>query len=120
MKWKLLYLLITVFVMLLVVGCSNNEDVENSEITDEYENVREVAWEFIKEKGWNDTAKEDWESAEVKNVIADNNYELLDNTYEGKELLVVSFTDKENVVVGTPSILVDPENNEVVGYMPGE
>ncbi len=120
MKLKLLYLAIRAFLILLLVGCSNNQDVRNITDTDSYEKVREVAWEFIEEKGWNDTAKEGWQSAKVKKVIADNSYEWLNKTYEGKELLTVSFEDKEYVVVGTPLILVDPNLNKVIGYMAGE
>ncbi|MBO0587163.1 hypothetical protein [Sporosarcina sp. E16_8] len=120
MKLKFLFLTITALLTLLIVGCSNNQDVGNITDSDRYENVRKIAWEFIEEKGWNDTAKEEWESGEVKKVIADNSYELLDKTYEGKEILIVSFEDKENSVVGTPLILVDPDINEVIGYMAGE
>ena len=120
MKLKILYLAITAFLILLLVGCSNNQDVGNINDTDSNEKVREVAWAFIEEKGWNDTAKEDWQNAKVQQIIADNSYELLDKTYEGKEILTDSFEDKENVVVGTPLILVDPNLNEVIGYMAGE
>lgn len=120
MKLKFLFIAKTIFLILLVVGCSNNQDEGNITDTDSYENVRKIAWEFIEEKGWNDTAKDGWKSAKVKKMIADNSYELLDKTYEGKEILTVSFEDKENVVVGTPLILVDPDINEVIGYMAGE
>lgn len=44
----------------------------------------------------------------------------MDKTYEGREVLLVTFEDKENVVVGTPLILLDSETNHVVGYMLGE
>lgn len=118
---KFVYLAITGFcTILLVVACSNHRDVGNAADTENYSKAREVAWEFIKEKGWNDSAKKGWQSAKVKKITADNNYEILDKTYEGKEVVVVSFEDKENVVVGTPLILVDPRLNKVVGYMPGE
>ena len=40
--------------------------------------------------------------------------------YVGKEVAAVSFQDKENVVNGTPLILVDLDTNAVVGYMPSE
>ena len=112
MKLKFSYLALTAF---LIVGCSNNQDVGNITETDSYENVREVAWEFIEEKGWNDNAKEGWQSAKVEKIIADNSYELLDKTYEGKEILSVSFEDKGYVVAGTPVILVDPDLNKVIG-----
>ena len=106
--------------MLLLVGCSNNQDAGNATNKDEYGKVREVAWKFVEAKGWTDTSKEDWQSAEVNKAIADNSYELLDKAYEGREILTVSFEDKVNVVVGTPLIRVDSETNEVIGYMAGE
>lgn len=56
----------------------------------------------------------------MKKTNADNSYEFLDKTYDGKEVLMVSFEDKDNVVLGTPLILVDPITNEVIGYMPSE
>ena len=120
MKLKFLFIANTAFLILLFVGCSHNQDEGNITDIDSCENVRKIAWEFIEEKGWNDTAKDGWKSAEVKKMIADNSYELLDKTYEGKEILTVSFENKENVVVGTPLILVDPDINEVIGYMAGE
>lgn len=120
MKLKFLYLTLTVLSILLICGCSTKQDKVNSKGTENYVRIRIVAWDFIEERGWGDTAIEDWKSAEVKKTIADNSYELLDKTYEGKEVLRVSFEDQENVVVGPPLILVDPETNEVIGYMPGE
>ncbi|SES44437.1 hypothetical protein [Psychrobacillus sp. OK032] len=121
MKLKFLYLTITVFSIGIIIGCTNKQVIEeNTNDTDNYGDVRAVAWEFINEKGWNDRAKEDWQSAKVKKTIADNSYELLDKTYDGKEVLTVSFEDKNSVVIGTPSILVDPDSNEVIGYMPSE
>ncbi|WP_177184523.1 hypothetical protein [Psychrobacillus sp. OK032] len=56
----------------------------------------------------------------MKEERADNSYDLLDKTYDGKELLTVSFEDKDSVVIGTPLILVDPDSNEVIGYMLSE
>ena len=98
MKMKLIYLAITAFLILLVVRCSNKPDVGNIIDTDSYENVRKIAWEFIEEKDWNDAAKEGWQSAQVKKMIADNSYELLDKTYEGKEVLIVSFEDEKRML----------------------
>lgn len=120
MKKLVLFLVVTVFVALLLVGCSDNQNAENQSETDGYNEVREIAWDFVKDKGWNGTAKENWQSAEVKKVVIDNNYELLDKTYEGKEVLSVSFEDKENSVVGTPLILIEPDTSKVIGYMPSE
>ncbi|MEK3953340.1 hypothetical protein [Psychrobacillus sp. FSL K6-1464] len=120
MKLNFLYLTLAVFSIWVIIGCSNKQVIENTNDTDNYGDVRAVAWEFINEKGWYDRAKEDWQSAKVKKTNADNSYEFLDKTYDGKEVLMVSFEDKDNVVFGTPLILVDPITNEVIGYMPSE
>ncbi|ARK25037.1 hypothetical protein SporoP37_10515 [Sporosarcina sp. P37] len=39
---------------------------------------------------------------------------------KNKEVLTVSFEDAENVVTGTPQILIDPNTYKVIGYMPTE
>ncbi|RTQ96578.1 hypothetical protein [Lysinibacillus telephonicus] len=120
MRWNVLYLTL-LFSMILIVGCSNNEVLENStDLKDENYSVRKIAWDFLHKKGWNDTANKDWETAVVTTIIVDNYVELLDQNYEGKEVLAVSFKDKENTVVGTPIILVDIDSNKVVGYIPSE
>ncbi|MDM5332193.1 hypothetical protein QUF56_03055 [Ureibacillus composti] len=110
-----IYLILAIFVVLMV-GCSNKATQHD----DEYYNVKLVAWEFLKEKGWDGRAKENWETAEVFEVMTDDDYKLIDPSYKGKLVLSVIFEDKENAVIGTPIVLVDPEKNEVVGFMYGE
>jgi len=117
MKLKLLVLTI---LLCLIAGCSTTEDTMKDTNEDGYELVRKAAWEFIRGKGWSEPANGNWQSANVKIIKAVGNYEMLDTRYEGKEVAAVSFQDKDNVVVGTPLILVDLETNEVVGYMPSE
>ena len=92
----------------------------NEIISYNYLNIREIAWNFLKEQGWNESAEEEWKSATVTKIIVNGDYELLDKSYDGKEVLSVSFKDKENVVEGTPIILVDANRDKVIGYMPGE
>ncbi|OKL35302.1 hypothetical protein [Domibacillus mangrovi] len=106
--------------LFLIAGCSNNQDDMNAINNDGYDDVRESAWDFLNDKGWDDRIQENWQSANVTKTIADNSYELLDNDYEGKEVLLVSFEDKENLVLGTSPILMDPNTNKVIGYMPSE
>lgn len=120
MKFRFLYSLMALLVVLLISGCSTKQDEENSAPSDNYGKTREVAWKYLHEKSWGERAFEDWRSAEVIKTIADNSYKLLDKIYAGQEVLRVSFVDKENVVVGTPLILVDPNTNKVIGYMTGE
>jgi uncharacterized lipoprotein NlpE involved in copper resistance len=120
MRKLILIAMIAVFSTLLLVGCSNQKNEEVKKVTDNDSEAREAAWNFIQEKRWNNNAKGNWQSANVINVIANNNYELLDKTFEGKEVLSVSFEDKENRVIGTPLILIDKDSNKVIGYMPSE
>ncbi len=120
MKKAVLYLALTIFLALLLVGCSGNQNEEKQSQTDNYNEVRETAWNFVKEKGWHTTAKGNWRSAEVTKVVANKNYELLDKNQEGREALSVSFEEKKNSVVGIPVILIDPNTNKVIGYMPSE
>lgn len=115
-----LTLLVLTILLSLIAGCSTTEDTVKDTNEDGYELVRNAAWEFIQEKGWSESAKGNWQSGNVEIIKADGNYEMLDSRYVGKEVAAVSFHDKENVVVGTPLILVDFETNEVVGYMPSD
>ncbi|WP_100406961.1 outer membrane protein assembly factor BamD [Bacillus solitudinis] len=104
---KSISLALALFSISLLVGCSNNRD--------ENESIKELAWGFIEQKGWDATTKGDWKGAIVTDSIADERYELFDNRYEGKQVISVSFEDKKNVEVSTPVILVDSDTN-----MPGE
>lgn len=117
---KLLLLSISIGLIFLVVGCSTTEDAVNDSSEDSYELVKEAAWEFVEVKGWSLSAKRNWQDAKVEIIITDQSYELLDTQFEGKEVAMVSFQNKDNVVVGTPLILVDLDSHQVVGYMPSE
>lgn len=120
MKLKLLLLSISICLIFLITGCSTTEHAVNESSEDSYELVRKAAWEFVQEKGWSEPAKGNWQNAKVEIIIADQSYELFDVDYKGKEVGSVSFQNKENIVVGTPLILVDLDSHEVVGYMPSE
>ncbi|MBM7661118.1 hypothetical protein JOC85_001890 [Bacillus mesophilus] len=92
----------------------------NELISYHYINIGEIAWNFLKEKGWSESAHEELKSATVTKVLVTKEYELLEQNYEGKEVFSVSFEDKENSVVSTSIILVDVATNKVIGYLPGE
>jgi hypothetical protein len=107
----------------LIIGCSANEEatvtVEKND--GQYDYVKEMAWEFIKERQWEHTTNKDWKSAVVEEGIVKEGYELLtDDIYVGKKVWMVTFQDKENLVTGTPVILVDLSSNEVVGFIASE
>ncbi|WP_199092978.1 hypothetical protein [Sporosarcina sp. P1] len=120
MKLKYICFFLVVLSALLIMGCANKLNSEKVNNVYEYSDVRAAAWVFVNEKGWNNTAEDGWQGADVEETMADNRYVLLDKKYEGQEVLVVTFEDVENVVTGTPQILVDSTTNEVIGYMPTE
>ncbi len=120
MKLKFSCLVIITLSLFFIAGCSTNQGIEENNGQDNYENARKIAWEFLSGKKWNASAKDNWQTAKVEKTIADNQYDLMDKTYEGREVLVVTFEDEENVVVGTPLILLDSDTNHVVGYMLSE
>ena len=103
--------------MIWVTGCNEVERDTGNEQS--YDDVRKIAWDYLNEQGWNENTK-DWQSAVVTKTVVNDDFELIDTNFEGTEAWSVSFVDKDNVVVGTPIILVDPKSNKVIGYMPGE
>ncbi|MFY3793324.1 hypothetical protein ACOQFO_16770 [Ureibacillus sp. MALMAid1270] len=115
-----------VLLLILLVGCSadpkvdDGTNIENGIVSDEYNEARKIAWDYILEMGWDKHAEGDWQSAEVQVVEVGEHYELFDESYLGEEVLEVSFVDVASTLVGTPEILVDSETGEVVGYLPGE
>lgn len=92
----------------------------NNIISYNYSKIKEIAWSFLEENGWSNSAKKEWKSGTVTKVIVNKDYKLLDKNYKGKEVFSVSFKDKKNSVTSTPIILVDADTNKVIGYMPGE
>lgn len=119
MRKTFLHLALGSLLAIVLAGCGHSEEDQGE--TDTYTEAREAAWNYLDEKGWNDTAQEDWQSAEVKTVkVGGDNYELLDSSYEGEEVLAVIFEEKEAVMLAPPSVLVDSDTNEVIGYMPSE
>ena len=111
-KW-----LILLIIMIWVTGCNDVEKDTGNEQS--YEDVKKVAWDYLIEQGWSENAK-DSNRAVVKKIVVNDNYELIDSSFEGTEAWSVSFVDKDNVLVGTPIILVDRKTKKVIGYMPGE
>lgn len=114
---KNLLTLILCIPLVFLVACSSDSQTSNdvnatTKESDDY--AREIAWDFVKEMGWDDGVKEEWQSAKVtKTVAADDDHKFLGkaykDNYEGKEVLFVSFES-------TPSILIDPKTNKVIGY----
>ncbi|MDI7741095.1 hypothetical protein QMK38_03695 [Lysinibacillus fusiformis] len=106
-----------IVLILSLAGCSQNAPHQEK---DGYDSLRKIAWEFTKQKGWDKTAKEQWASAEVSEIVADEDHQYLTESYQGKEVLEVNFECREDAVICPPAILIDPIAFEVIGYMPGE
>ena len=117
---NLIQVSLILMIMFFTVGCGASEEIHLG-AKEEHLVAKEAAWNFLVEKEWDEGVKEgSWQDAEVNEVTVDDDYSLLDESYEEKEVLSVSFENKENLAVGVPVILVSVETNEAVGYMPGE
>jgi hypothetical protein len=77
--------------------------------------VRKIAWNSLS----NSERKEvigNWEDAAVSKVIADKKrFGLVDLSYEGKEVTMVTFQSIRSALLGNISILVDEKSKEVIG-----
>ena len=105
--------------VLLLGGCDEQQRVVNgNELADD--EVIAVAWAYVTARNWQEPALDAGASAEVDRVTVDDGYELLDDAYAGTEALAVSFEADPNSSVGVPTILVAPESDTVIGYLPGE
>ncbi|WP_114166785.1 hypothetical protein [Exiguobacterium sp. TNDT2] len=105
--------------VLVLGGCADEQRIvnENEPAGDE---AIAVAWAYVTARNWQEPAIDAGASAEVHRVTVDDGYELLDDAYAGTEALAVSFEVDPNSSVDVPTILVAPESNTVVGYVPGE
>lgn len=104
---------------LLLSGCDDEQRIINGNEPADDEAIA-VAWAYVTARNWQEPAIDTGASAEVDRVTVDDGYELLDDAYAGTEALAVSFEADPNSSVGVPTILVAPESNTVVGYLPSE
>lgn len=105
--------------MLLLSGCDDEQRVVNGNEPAGDEAIA-VAWAYVTARNWQEPALDAGASAEVQRVTVDDGYELLNDAYAGTEALAVSFEADPNSSVGVPTILVAPESDIVIGYLPGE
>lgn len=113
MFYKITLLSLLFFVILSLGACKADEE-DNLD-------AKEAAWNFLVKNEWNKGAKQgNWKDSEVRKVTVSNDFFLLDEHYDGKEVLAVSFEGDENLVIGPPTVIVSIDTKEVVGYMPSE
>ncbi|SOC38609.1 hypothetical protein [Ureibacillus acetophenoni] len=112
-----LFLLLVVATLSILTGCSMNENIETE---DSFDEIRKIAWDFVKEQGWGTTSDGEWQSAEVQEIIMKDHFEILDLSYNGRTVLKVTFIDRADALVSTPVILIAPDTGQVVGYLLGE
>ncbi|WP_144841274.1 hypothetical protein [Metaplanococcus flavidus] len=111
------YLFIFTLIMtLFLVGCGINETT----VAGEDEEAQKAAWDYIVERDWNKNVQAGEQDVEVREVKVDSNYELLDESYIGERVLSISFEGDGKLVTEIPTIIVDSDTNEVVGYIPSE
>ncbi len=105
--------------VLLLVGCDEEQRVVNGNEPADDEAIA-VAWSYVTARNWEGTAADDGQSAEVRRIVVADGVELFDDAWIGEEVLAVSFEAEPDSVIGVPTVLLAPETNEVIGYMPSE
>ncbi|WP_088006028.1 hypothetical protein [Indiicoccus explosivorum] len=101
----------------IMAGCSPEQTAEE---TAEHREARQAAWNFVQEMGWAGTLDESsWETAAVERIVAPDYYEYVDASFEGEEVLLITFPEEGEPVASVTHFLVDKETNEVVGFLPG-
>jgi hypothetical protein len=96
----------------------NITDINDKE-NEYYQSEIKVAWEFVKDKGWDESAKGDWRGASVE-VTNTKDGHMLDGEPERDKVLMVTFKSQENTIYGVPQIFVDLQDNKVIGFVPTE
>jgi hypothetical protein len=114
---KLLVLFAIVFFSLLLVGIQ--KPVQHREIKTETtqitKDVREIAWNSLSESE-RDEVIGDWKDATISNVLADTKrFSLIDHSFDGKEVKMVTFRSNKSAILGDISKLVDEKSQKVVG-----
>lgn len=102
--------------LFLTTGCINSES--SSQI--DYDEAIQSAYDFVKEKDWDNAIVGEMENATVEESKAEITAEYTDSSYEDQEVLLVTFEDDPNSTTGTPTILVNPKTLKVVGYILSE
>lgn len=110
---------IILVILVALCGCNTVKSSDHAVEQNNYKTEIENSWRYIQEMNWNDRVSSGIEAASVKKVVVDENYELLDNSYYGDEVLEVSFEDNQDSVIGAPSILVS-SSGDVIGHSIGE
>lgn len=116
MKKSLILLNYFFISMIVLFGCS-----ESLNSSGEYLEIKKNAWDYLVENDWESSASKKLEEAIVEEVILkEREANLLNDSFIGKEILKVTFQEKENQVLSPPQILINPENNKVIGYISSE
>ena len=116
-------ILCSLLLVLSITGCSSGAEGNNASVEDADE-ARAAAWEFLQQEGVDRYINEEtWDEAEVTEVTitGESSYAWLDDSYAGKEVLKVRFGEAEGgVAAAVTTILVDPDTDEVIGFVPGD
>lgn len=96
-----------------------DEWLKEGEVLEEQELLHK-AWETLRQQGWRDTAKGNLRQGKITQSTAGDDIEWFNESYKGERVHVVQFEDIQNVVTGTPKIVLDGKEKEVVGFIPTE
>jgi hypothetical protein len=103
---------------LALAGC---QDSGSTEAKDDYQKVRENVWDYVQHSEIALREKEAWLNGEIKEKVVNQdivNHQQVDKMYLDKTVIMVVPADSKKYVA-YPSILVDPDSEEIIAVLPG-
>ncbi|MGA9467472.1 MAG: hypothetical protein WBV10_07575 [Exiguobacterium marinum] len=108
-------LCLTIF---LLTGCMQPSTSSPTQSDDEADAIKSAV-SFLEQMDWQ-PVDEDSQQATIQSIKVDDRYELIDSHFKGAHAWLITFPADSQRTIETPHVLVDPESNEVIGYLPSE
>ncbi len=104
--------------ILMLTGCMHPSTSSSTYSDDEADAIKSAVL-FLEQMDWL-PVNEDSKQATIQSIKVDDRYELLDSQFKETHAWLITFPTDSQRTIEIPHVLVDPESNEVIGYLPSE
>lgn len=96
-------------------GCQSSDKQTVTKTVQTTKDVREIAWNSLTDSERKEIVG-DWKDAKVSKVTADTKrFSLIDPSFDGKEVTMVTLSSKKSALLGDIIKLVDEKTQKVIG-----
>ncbi|MBK3496526.1 hypothetical protein JFL43_17010 [Viridibacillus sp. YIM B01967] len=123
MKQRMVNIMAFTCLSILLFGCEDEEkriDVTFELSNDITEKVVQVAKDYVIKNNCGTIETVQVGSANITDHLVDASDEISNQKDIGQIVYRVTFKDNPNVVTGLPEVLINKDNNRVVGFIAGE